>query len=479
METLKEKTAKGLFWGGISNGMVQVCSLLFGIVLARLLNASDYGMVGMLSIFTAVAGTLQESGFTSALANKREVRHEDYNAVFWFSFLCGLSMYCVLFFCAPLIARFYNKPELTPLARYVFLGFVFSSTATAHSAYLFRNLMVKQRAKATIPALLVSGVVGIALAYSGFAYWGLATQSLVYVAVTNFSYWHYSHWRPTLHIDFRPLRSMFAFSSKLLITNIFTQVNNNFLSALLGRFYSVGEVGHFTQSNKWCSIASYFISGTANSVAQPVLASVADDRARQCNVLRKMLRFTAFLSFPALSGLALVAHEFIVITITDKWLPCVPLMQTLCLWWAAAPVATLYGNLLMSKGKSDTFMWNTIAISLLQLCVIFFSHSYGIAWMIRCYVALNVLYVLVWQHFVYKETGLRLLTALKDIAPFAAVAAVAMGAAWAVAQVVEGLYACFAVKIVVAAAVYLGVMKVLRVKIFDEALQFLTSRLHK
>ena len=479
MESLKEKTAKGLFWGGISNGMVQVCSLLFGIVLARLLNASDYGMVGMLSIFTAVAGTLQESGFTAALANKREVRHEDFNAVFWFSFLCGLTMYCVLFFCAPLIAAFYGKPELTPLARYVFLGFLFASTATAHNAYMFRNLMVKQRAKATVPALIVSGLVGIAMAYCGMAYWGLATQNIVYVAATNVSYWYYSKWRPSFKIDFRPLRGMFAFSSKLLLTNVFTQVNNNFLSALLGKFYSVDEVGHFTQSNKWCSIASFFISGTASSVAQPVLASVADDRGRQCNVLRKMLRFTAFLSFPALGGLALVAQEFIVITITDKWLPCVPLMQTLCLWWAFAPVVTLYSNLLMSKGKSNVFMWSTITISLLQLCVIFFSHNYGIAWMIRCYVCLNVLYIAVWQHFVHKETGLRLFTALCDVAPFAAISALSMGVAWLAAQPFDNLYARFAIKVAVAAAVYLGVMKALRVKIFDEAMQFLLSRLHR
>ena len=479
METLKEKTAKGLFWGSINNSMVQVCNLLFGIVLARMLDAADYGMVGMLSIFTAIAGTLQESGFTAALANKREVSHEDYNAVFWFSFLCGLTMYCVLFLCAPLIAAFYNKPELTPLARYVFLGFLISSTGTAHSAYLFRNLMVKQRTKASVPSLLVSGVVGVSMTYCGFAYWGLATQSLVFVAVANVSFWHYSKWRPTLHINFRPLRGMFAFSSKLLLTNMFTQVNNNFLSALLGKFYSVGDVGHFTQSNKWCSTASYFISGTASSVAQPVLASVADDRARQRNVLRKMLRFTAFLSFPALGGLALVAQEFIVITITDKWLPCVPLMQTLCLWWAFAPVVTLYSNLLMSKGKSNVFMWSTIAISLLQLCVIFFSHNYGIAWMIRCYVALNILYVAVWQYFVHKETGLRLFTALCDVAPFAAISALSMGVAWLAAQPFDNLYARFAIKVAVAAAMYLGVMKVLRVKIFDEAMQFLMSRLHR
>ena len=135
-ESLKEKTAKGLFWGGFSNGIQQLLNLFFGIFLARLLNADDYGMVGMLTIFIAVAGTLQESGFTNALTNKREVTHKDYNAVFWFSTLTGITMYILLFLSAPLIADFYDKPELVPLARYLFIGFLISSSATAHNAVL-------------------------------------------------------------------------------------------------------------------------------------------------------------------------------------------------------------------------------------------------------------------------------------------------------------------------------------------------------
>ena len=133
-QSLKDKTAKGLLWGGISNGVQQLLNLAFGIFLARILTPADYGMVGMLAIFTAIAGTLQDSGFTSALANKKEVTHRDYNAVFWFSFLTGITLYIILFFSAPLIAAYYRQPDLIPLARFTFLGFVISSSATAHSA---------------------------------------------------------------------------------------------------------------------------------------------------------------------------------------------------------------------------------------------------------------------------------------------------------------------------------------------------------
>ena len=136
-QSLKEKTAKGLFWGGFSNGIQQLLNLLFGIIITRMLDSTDYGMIGMLAIFTAVANSIQESGFTAALANKQTFRHEDYNAVFWFSFLMGASLYLLLFFCAPFIAAFYKTPQLIPLSRFLFLGFLISSCGTAHNAVLF------------------------------------------------------------------------------------------------------------------------------------------------------------------------------------------------------------------------------------------------------------------------------------------------------------------------------------------------------
>ena len=284
--SLKEKTAKGLLWGGVSNGLQQGLNLLFGIVLARILTPADYGMVGMLTIFSLIAGTLQESGFISALANRKEVDQRDYNAVFWFSAGISLLLYVTLFCCAPLIARFYSEPELTALARYSFLGFFIASLGTAPSAYLFRNLMVRQKALSAVVALLISGTTGIILAYYGFAYWGIATQSLLYTATVTACYWIFSGWRPTLHIDFSPLRGLFAYSSRLIVTNLFTHVNNNFFSVILGRFYTGTDVGNYNQANKWNTMGHSLISGMVGGVAQPVLAQVGDDTARQGRVFR-------------------------------------------------------------------------------------------------------------------------------------------------------------------------------------------------
>ena len=479
MVTLKEKTARGLLWGAVSNGAQQVLNLLFGIALARLLNDTDYGMVGMLTIFTATAGTLQESGFTAALANRKEVRHADYNAVFWFSLLMGAGMYILLFFLSPLIADFYGDQRLTPLARYVFLGFLIASTGTAHHAYLFRNLMVKQKAMAQVPALIISGAAGVAMAWAGMSYWGIATQTLVYIALTNLAYWRLSSWRPTLQWDFHPLREMFGFSSRLLVTNLFTQVSNNLLSALLGRFFTPGAVGQYTQSAKWNTMGYSFVSGMISSVAQPVLTEASDARSHQLKVLRKMQRFAAFLSFPAMLGLALTAEELIVIAITDKWMPCVPILQTLCLWGAFVPIITLYTNLIISKGWSGIYMWNTIVLSLTQIVLLIVCHSHGIQVMVTCFVCVNIGWLSVWHHFVKRAVGLTLWMAAKDILPFALIALGTTLLAWYATQDIGNIYLRFIGKVAAGAAVYMAVMWFSRAKIFKDCISFIINRKNK
>ena len=473
---LKEKTAKGLFWGGLSNGVQQLLNLIFGIFLARLLTPADYGMVGMLAIFSLIAATLQESGFTAALANKKEVSHRDYNAVFWFSVLTGCTLYLLLFFASPLIASFYEIPELTPLARYSFLGFLISSFGVAQNAYLFRNLMVKQKSISLIVALLVSGCVGVTMAYFGFAYWGIATQSIVYIATINLCYLYFSPWRPTFNIDFSPIRSMFVFSSKLLLTNIFKHLNDHILTIILGKYYSDKDAGYFSQAHKWNYMGHSLISGMVNGVAQPVLVSTGDDRERLQRVFRKMLRFTAFIAFPAMWGLALIVPELIPIAITDKWLPCVPILQILCIGGAFIPIITLYTNMIISRGRSDIYMFGTIAIGLIQMLVMWLLHPYGMQRMVMVYVILNSCWLLVWHYFVWREIKLSLLSALKDLLPFAVITAMVLFATYHLTAFIANAYLLMLSKIVVAALLYMGIMWLSGAKIFKESIQFLFKR---
>ena len=319
METLKEKTAKGLFWGGMNNGVQQLLGLAFGIILARLLDASDYGMTAMLAIFSVIANELQSSGFKTGLINMKAPAHKDYNAVFWFNILAGAVIYLILFFCAPLIADYFHQPKLIPLSRYVFLGFVFSSFGIAQSAYMTKQMQIKQIAKCGMTATLMSSMISVILAALGFGYWALATQYLAYIAINTLLLWYFSEWRPTIKVTFEPIRRLFPFSFKIMVSAIFTQVNNYIMNLLLGHYYGETNTGHYNQAYLWSSKCFLLVGNMMRQVDQTVLVGLHDERERQLMVLRKMVRFTAFIAFPMLFGLGLVSHEFIILAIGEKW----------------------------------------------------------------------------------------------------------------------------------------------------------------
>ncbi len=473
---LKSKTAKGLLWGGIGSGGMQLLNLLFGIILSRILTPGDYGIIGALTIFSAMAGIFTESGFTLAIVNKREATDDDYNAVFWFNIVAGLFFYAVLFFLAPVFADFYRRPEMTSLSRFLFLGFLLGGIATAPSAYFFRNLMVKERSKIQLLAILISGVGGVICACLGWRYWGIAMQTVLYSGSTALMLWIISPWRPRFSFRYSALKSLLPFSLKQMFTSLFTHINNNFFSVLLGRFYSMRETGYYTQGYKWTNMGSATIFGMVNSVGQPVFRQAADDHERLQRVFLKMLRFTAFVSFPAMFGLGIVAPELIELTITDKWLPCVPVMRILCVWGACMPILTLYTNLFNSINRPDIYMWNTIIVGVLQLGCVVASYRYGLNVMLYVYTGVNIGWLFVWQRLAYKHIGLRLVRVLSSILPYLIISAVIMLLTEMVAGYVHNLWLSLLLKILMAAGLYILIMWRAKSKVFYETLEYLFKR---
>lgn len=476
-ETLKEKTAKGLAWGGLSNGAQQLLNLVIGIFLARMLSEADYGMVGVLTIFSLIASSLQDSGFTSALTNLKQATARDFNAVFWFNVLTSISIYTLLYFCAPLIAEFYHQPALTALARYLFLSFVISSLGVAHSAYLYRHLMVKQRAISVFIAQVLSGVVGVTLVWLGYSYWGLATQTLVYCATTMVCFWCFSRWRPTFRIDFGPIKGMFGFSCKVLVTNVFQHINNNFFSVILGRFYNDATVGQYTQANKWCGMGYSLVNGMITGVAQPVMARVADDIERQRRVFRKLLRFTAFVSFPLILGLAIVAEPLITITITERWIESAKMMQVLCVWSAFVPIQSVYTQMLLSRGMSRQYMVGIIAIGLLQVGVALAMIRWGLFAMFIAYVCVNICWLGYWQVYARRELNIRTREAISDIFPLFLLTAAIMGFTWWVTASIANPWLLLSARIALGAVLYVGATRIFYPSMVQESLAYLKKKI--
>lgn len=477
MESLKEKTAKGLFWGAMNNTVQQLLGVAFGIVTLRLLSPQDNGMMAIIAVFSQVATVLQDSGFRSALVNIKEPSHRDYNAVFWFNIIVAVIMYFVLFFTAPLIADYYHTPELTWFSRYAFLSIILAGFNTAQSAWLFKNLRAKQQAKAAMTAVLLSGIVCIVMAWQGYAYWSLATQGLVFIGVYMLMNWHYSPWRPSFSFDFRPIRSMFRFSVKMLLTTIVERVNVNIMNILLGRYFSKHDVGIYNTAYNWSQKGSSLVQGMVAQVAQPVFSGLQDDRERQLRVLRKMMRFAAFVSFPLMFGLSLVAEEFIVVAITTKWLGSAMLLRVLSIAAAFSPLSTVLSQYIVSRGRSGIYLACTAALCVMLVGMMIGLHSRGIEVMVWAYTVLFVLWFFVWYFFVSRLSGYHLFDMLADTIPFLLAALLVMLlTGWTTASV-GTLWLRLVLRTIISATLYFAMMKLLRVKMLNECMEFVKRKI--
>ena len=479
METLKEKTAKGIFWGVLNGGTMQVLNVVFGIVLARLLSPDDYAIVGVLAIFSSIATTLQSSGFESALVNLKKPTYNDYNSVFWFNVIVSSILYVILFFAAPYISQFYNEPRLTSLSRFLFLTIFIGSLGVSHHAYMVKNMMNKQLTICSITALACSGTVGIILALYGYAFWSLAWQQMTYISVLNICRYFFTPNFHSIHIDFTPVRRMFGYGVKLMITNIINNVNTNILTSVFAKYYPLSSVGYFSQAYKWNGMASLFIYNTFGQVAQPVLVSAVDDDEREVRIFRKMTRFIAFISFPVFLGLAMVSHEFITTFLGSKWDESATLLSVLCFGGALLPIHSLYQILVMSHGKSDIYMWLNVGVVVVVIAMIIGLHSFGMMAVVVFYSLFQVVLWIAWHAVSHKLIGLRFRDVLLDIMPFFVISLVVMTAVYFATSFIHIKALLLCIRIIFAALLYYAVMKLLHVEILSECEKFILSKIKR
>lgn len=484
-DTLKQKTAKGLFWGAMNSGTTQVLNLVIGIVLARCLSQSDYGIVGVLTIFTAIAGNLQSSGFTQGLINMKDPTERDYNSVFSFNVIVSLILYSILFLCAPIIADFFHQPCLVKVSRVVFLTFLIASLGIAHGGYLTKNMMNKELAIIGAFALIVSGGVGITIALIYHNYWALAWQQVTYITVINLGrYYYVKDWRPRLTLDFEPVRRMFRFSVRILVTNVINTLSSNVLTPIFGRLFPIHQVGNYSQAFKWDTMANSLVGNTVGQIAQAVMVESIneeqeDGTTRQLRIFRKMIRFTCFLAMPLMLGLALVGNEFISISIGSKWLSCVPLLQVLCISGAFMPIYTMYQNLAISHGRSDVYMWLNIGQIVLQIAVILAFYSYGMLVMVCAYSAFIILWLLPWHFFAGRLVQYRWMDMLCDVLPFTLAASGVMVVTYLLTFKVTNPWLLISLRIILSTLLYYALMKVARVQILKECEQFVLKNIRK
>ena len=483
-ESLKEKTAKGLFWGAMNSSLMQILNAVFGMILLWILDPEDYGMVGVLGIYSAIAQNIQESGFISALINRKNATQRDFSSVFWFNIVVGICIYVILWMCAPLIADYNHDDRLIWLSRYTFLGFFCASFSIVPRAKLMKEMKAKELTYVTIAALLTSDILGIVMALCGMKYWGIASQAIIYVSMVSILSWAYSHWRPSFQFSIQPIKEMFGFSCKILITNIFENVNKYAFETFLAGSFSKRQIGFYTNANKWNLMGSQTVTGMVQDIAQPMFVQVGDEPERLRRAFSKMLRFTSFVAFPAMFGFALIAPEIVRGIMGDKWANSIPLLRLLCIGGAFLPISRLYSKYIISRGKSGIYMWNTIIISLLVivdlLCVSRFHWSFlgfeSIELMILIYVSINILWLLVWHWFVWRDIRLGFFKSFIDILPFLLLSVATMLATHVITLAITNVYILLIAKIIIAAAIYIGVLWFMKSDMLRESVDFLRKK---
>lgn len=476
---LKNKTAKGLVWGGFFTVLQQLVTLSFSIIIARRLLPSDYGMVGMLAIFTALATVFQESGFVFVLTNRKEVTKNEFSTVFWFNVTISFCIYILFFIGAPLLGEFYDNKEFVPLSRYVFLGFFISSFGIVQSAVLYKEMRVREKGMSTLIGSLTSGVIGIILAYNGFAYWGLATQGLVSTLVSTLILWYYSPFRPVFHVDFSFLKTVLPTGVVFALPNMVAVISNNIYSLILGKLYTVQDVGFYAQATKFQELANNLTTGMIRNVSQPMLVQVKDNQEQLLKAFRKLVRFTALLSIPIMLGMGLVAPELVTIVLTSKWEFSGVLLRILCIGGAFAALSNLATYFFISLNKSSLYMWLGIINSLTRIVLLYFASLWGVVSLAYMCAAFEFISFIVYFFIVNKNLHYSLGMIFKDLFPVLSTTIAVLTFAFFVTTFVNNIILVLLLRIIVSFSLFVLIMNFWKYDVFEEAKALLINRIKK
>jgi len=353
MPGLKQKTAAGLKWSAFERFSSQGISFVISIIIARILSPSDYGIIGMISIFMGISGVFIGAGFGAALIRKQNRTDIDFSTVFYYNIVVSLFFYLVLFLCAPLIARFYDTPILTSITRVVSLNIVIGAFGAIQSTKLNIAIDFKTQTKISLISLLITGSIGITLAYTGFGVWALVFQQLAATFISTVLLWFFIGWKPLWVFSMASFKDLFGFGSKLMLSELLDTVYKNIYQVVIGKKFSSADLGFFTRAKGLVQLPSSNITRIIQRVTFPVLSEIQNDTARLGKNYRKLLKMSAFVIFPLMMFLVALGESLIKILLTDKWLPAVPLMQVLCFSSMFYPIHAINLNLLQVKGRSD------------------------------------------------------------------------------------------------------------------------------
>ena len=386
--SLRKKALSSLIWSASDKVVNQLGYLAVTIFIARLIGPKSFGLIGMLTIFMLLVESVISNGFAQALIQRsRQLTENDTSTIFYVNFIWGILMYLLLYFCAPLIADFYNQPELIGISRLLFIMIIINSLTVVARAKLTIDLDFKSQAIANTFATLLSSIIGIYLALEDYSYWSLVWMLITKSIFNSLGLWFFCRWIPKLLFSIDSFKSLFKFGSNLMLAGLVATFVNNLYVALIGRYFNATQVGYFTQATNLSNNLSGLISSTLQGVTYPIMTSIKEDRTRLTDIYIQLVSVTMLFSLPFMIGFAAIAPEFIHLTLGDEWLAAVPVLVALCFARAITPISAVNMNILNAIGRSDLFLKIDLSKLPLTLGALYIALPYGInglAWAMVC-----------------------------------------------------------------------------------------------
>lgn len=362
----------------MERGGTQAIQFVIQIVLARVLLPADYGIVALITIFISLANVFVQSGFNTALIQKKDTDETDFSSVFFLSLFIAGILYAFLFFVAPFVAAFYKEPQLILVLRVLSITLFLGAFNSIQNAFIARNMQFKKLFFSSTGAVLISGTVGIYMAYTGFGIWALVSQQLTNQFFIILILWFTVKWRPRLIFSVKKVKSLLLFGWKLLFSSLLDTLFMNLRSLIIGKIYDASMLGFYNRGQQFPLLIISNINGSIQSVMLPVLSAQQENRSRVKDMVRRSIVTSSFVIFPIMIGLALTAEPLIKILLTDKWLPCVPLLQIFCVSYALWPIHTANLQAINAVGRSDIFLKLEIIKKVVSLAVLGVTIFYGV-----------------------------------------------------------------------------------------------------
>ncbi len=416
-QSLKDKTVKGVAWSGMDNVVHFGVSFIVSIILARLLSPDDYGLIGIIAIFTAVCTALINGGFTTALIRKKDVTEDDYNTSFIVNLGISLVLYAIIFLCAPLIADFFNRDELIDLTRVASLGMIFGALALVQQTRLTKQIDFKTQTKITMFASFTSGAIGIVMAFMDFGVWSLVAQQLSVQIFRTALLFYYNKWIPKLRFSSKSFHELFGFGWKMMASSVLDTVWKELYQLVVGKFYNPATLGQYTRSKQFAQLFSSNLTSVIQRVTYPVLSNIQDDKDRMIAAYRRIIKMTMFVTAISMFFLGAISEPLLYCLIGPKWHEAATYLPLICISMSLYPLHAINLNMLQVQGRSDLFLGLEIIkkiIGLLPLAVCIF---YGVMPMLYVNLLTGVICYFLNSFFPGKILGYSSWMQIKDIAP--------------------------------------------------------------